>query len=57
MSDYDNDKESSYLSYWDINNLHGWEMSPKHLTFMFEWVEDTSKFTRDFIKNYDKNMK
>ena len=23
MKDYDKNKESSYLQYWDINSLHG----------------------------------
>ena len=24
MKDYDEDKESSYLQFWDLNNLYGW---------------------------------
>ena len=24
MKDYDEDKESSYLHFWDLNNLYGW---------------------------------
>ena len=26
---YNKDKESSYLLYWDANNLYRWEMSQK----------------------------
>ena len=29
MKDYDKNKESSYLKYWDVNNFFGWEMSQK----------------------------
>ena len=27
MKDYDKNKESLYLKYWDVNNLYRWTMS------------------------------
>ena len=44
MKDYDNSKESSYLQYWDVNNLYGWATSQKLPLDNFEWTEDTSQF-------------
>ena len=56
--DYDENKESLYLKYWDVNNLYGWEMSQKLPVNYFEWIEETSQFNEDFIKNYnDKSDK
>ena len=49
MKDYDKNKESSYLKYWDVNNLHGWTMSQKLPANKFEWIEDSSQFNEDFI--------
>ena len=52
MKDYDKNKELSYLRYWDVNSLYGWAMSQKFPVNNFEWIEDTSQFNKDFIKNY-----
>ena len=38
MKDYDENKESLHLKYWNINILHGWEMSQKVLINNFKWV-------------------
>ena len=27
MRDYDKNKESLYIQYWNVNNLYGWAMS------------------------------
>ena len=51
MKHYDKNKESSYLQYWDVNNLYGWEMSQKFSANNFDWIKDTSEFNKDFIKD------
>ena len=54
IEDYGKNKEPSYLKYWDVNNLYGWEMSQTLPGNKFECIEDTSQFTEDFIKNYNE---
>ena len=48
--------ESSYLEYWNINNLYGWAMLQKFSVNKFEWIEETSQFNEDFviIMNYNE---
>ena len=36
MKDYDKNQEPSYIQYWDVNNLSGWEMSQKLSVNNFE---------------------
>ena len=47
-------KKSSYLDYWDVNNLYGWAMSQKLPVNNFEWIEETFQFNEDFIKKYNE---
>ena len=54
MKDYDKNKESLYLKYWDVNDLCGWAMSQKLPVNKFEWIEETSQFNEDFTKNYNE---
>ena len=48
--DYGKNKESSYVLYWDVNNLYGGAMSQKSPVNGFEWIKGTSQFNEDFIK-------
>ena len=43
-----------YFKYWDVNNLYRLEMSQKLPVNNFEWIEDTSHFNEDLIKNYNQ---
>ena len=57
MKNYDENEESLYIQYLDVNNLHGWAMSQKLPANGFKWLEDTSRINGEFIKNYDENNK
>ena len=54
MKDCDKNKESSYIQYWDVNNLYGGAMSQKIPENNFEWVKDIFQFNKCFIKNYNE---
>ena len=54
MKEYDKNKESSYIQYWDVNNLYGRDMSQKLPVNNFEWIKDPSQFNEYFIENYDE---
>ena len=54
MKDYDKNKKTLYIQYWNINNLYGLVMSQKLSVNNFAWIEDTSQFNENFIKSYNE---
>ena len=53
MRDYDKNKESSYLKYWDVNKLYGWA---RNLSLdNFRWVEEIYELNKGFLKSYNDN--
>ena len=54
MKDYNENNESPCLWYWYVNNLYWWLLSQKLPANNFAWLEDTSQFKEDFIKNYNE---
>ena len=54
MKNYDKNKESSYPTYWDVNNFNGWTMSQTLPVNDFVWVGGISEFDEVFIKSYNE---
>ena len=52
MKDYDKNKDSSYVKYWNVSNL--WAMLQKLPVNKFEWIEENSQLNHGFIKNYNE---
>ena len=50
MKDYNKNKGSPHIQYWDVNNLYRWAMSQKLPVNTFDWVKDASQFNEYFIK-------
>ena len=55
MPNYDENKESSFLSYLDANNLYEYLMTETLAVGGFKWMRNTSKMDEEFIKNCDEN--
>ena len=58
MKDYDKNKESSYIQYWDENNLYVCAMSQKLSVNGFKWKKillNLKTKNEDYIKHYDEN--
>ena len=54
MQNYDKNNESSYIQYWDVNNVYGSEMPQKVPVNNFEWIKDTCLFNEVFTKTYNE---
>ena len=46
--------KNHYLRYWDVDNLNGCAMSQQLPVNKFQWIEETSQFNEDSIKNYNR---
>jgi hypothetical protein len=50
MENYDKDKLSSYIMYYDANNLYGWAMSEYLPTGGFRWLNGMKNFQKSGMK-------
>jgi hypothetical protein len=56
MKNYDETKESSYIMYWDANNLYGGAMSEKLPYGGFKWVDMTAEELISFDADGDNGV-
>ena len=54
MKDYNKNRESSYIQYWDVNNSYGLVVPQKLPVNNFDCIKNTSQFNEDFIKSYNE---
>ena len=54
---HDKNTVSSYLKYWDVNNLYGWAMPQNLPVNGFSRAEILSEVDEGFIKNCNKKIK
>ena len=54
MKNYNKNVESSFIEYFDANNLHGCAKSKKLPVGEFEWI-NPEDYTEDIIKKCDEN--
>ena len=54
IKDYDNNKESPYLRFQDVNNFYEWAMSQKLPLNDFIQAGNRSKINGYFTKNYNE---
>ena len=55
MQNYNQNKDSSFLQYLDLNSLYAWAMCQKLPVKNFEWFKDLRYINQKFIKNYDED--
>ena len=57
MKDYEeNNTESLYIQYYDVNNLYGGAISQELPVNNFMWIKQNSQFNEDFIKTYNEKI-
>ena len=56
MKNYNKDILSSYLMYFDANNLYGWAMSQKLPVNCLKWIKKLSQFNESFTRNENSDI-
>ena len=54
MKHSNKNKQSSYLKYWIVTELYGWEMLQMLHVNSFKWVEEISQSNLDVLKSYNE---